>query len=97
MCKKCNSNAQNKEDLTPLDIAVRYNRIPVISQFLTNKQCDPNVQIEDGNTPLHIAVWCGWENTVISVCNGGGVAGVFPFLLLVTKAELKGIKLMFAN
>ena len=69
MCKKCNSNAQNKEDLTPLHIAVRYNRIP---QLLTNKQCDPNVQNEDGNTPLHIAVWCGWENPVISVCNGGG-------------------------
>ena len=53
-CKGCNPNTQNKEDNTPLHIAVRENITSAVSQLLATKQCNPNVKNKKGDTPLHI-------------------------------------------
>ena len=37
------------------------NRIPVISQLLSNKQCNLNIQNKDGESPLHTAISYGHD------------------------------------
>ena len=56
-CEKCDPNVHNREDDTPLHIAVRENKGAALSQLLAHQQCDPNSRNKKGDSPLHIACY----------------------------------------
>lgn len=63
----CDPNFRDRDEMTPLHIAVKRNNAPIVYHLLSDQyhhQADPNLTNRNGQTPLHIAAQLDEVNIV---------------------------------